>query len=199
MLLTHGHPDHAEGARTFAALADAPVRALDPAVRLGEEGLTSGDVVEVDGLEVRVVGTPGHTGDSLSFVLPADSAVLTGDTVLGRGTSVIAHPEGRLGDYLASLARLRALVHAVAITTVLPGHGPVLDDAGAVVDFYLQHRAQRIAEVRAALAAGARSPRDVVERVYADVDPALWPAAERSVKATLDYLAGIPAPAPRDG
>src|SRR5690606_35916887 len=104
-LLAHGDPDHAEGAARFAELPGTNVRALDPALRLGDEGLAAGDVVTVGGLELRVVPTPGHTSDSLCFHLPADRAVLTGDTVLGRGTTVVAHPDGRLGDYLDSLRR----------------------------------------------------------------------------------------------
>jgi glyoxylase-like metal-dependent hydrolase (beta-lactamase superfamily II) len=115
--------------------------------------------------------------------------VLTGDTVLGRGTTVVAHPDGRLADYLASLRRLRDLATAHEITTVLPGHGPVLTDALAAVEGYLAHRAERLAQVERAVAAGARTPRDVVERVYADVDRVVWPAAELSVRAQLDYLA----------
>ncbi|MEU2595587.1 MBL fold metallo-hydrolase, partial [Streptomyces albidoflavus] len=99
-LLTHGHADHAEGAARFAELTGTTVRALDPALRLGDEGLGAGDVVTTGGLELRVVPTPGHTSDSLSFHLPADRAVLTGDTVLGRGTTMVAHPDGRLGEYL---------------------------------------------------------------------------------------------------
>jgi hypothetical protein len=71
---------------------------------------------------------------------------------------------------------------------VLPGHGPALSNALAVVDFYLAHRAERLAQVEQAVAAGARTPRDVVETVYVDVDPVLWPAAELSVRAQLDYL-----------
>ena len=78
---------------------------------------------------MHVVATPGHTADSVSFVLPADRAVLTGDTVLGRGTTVVAHPDGRLGAYLDSLHRLHALAEAREVTAVWPGHGPVLDDA----------------------------------------------------------------------
>ena len=78
ILLTHGHPDHAEGAATLHALTGAPVRALDPAHRLGSEGLGAGDVIEVAGLELHVVATPGHTADSLTFLLPADRALLTG-------------------------------------------------------------------------------------------------------------------------
>lgn len=189
ILLTHGHADHSAGARRFAALTGAPVLALDPAYRLGDEGLGDGDVVELDGLEIRVVSTPGHSGDSVSFLLPAEQAVLTGDTVLGRGTTVVAHPDGRLGEYLSSLRRLRALASESQATKVWPGHGPVLDDAAAVLDYYLTHRAERLAQVEEALAAGARTPRAVVERVYADVDPILWPAAELSVRAQLDYLA----------
>ncbi|MEU6113691.1 MBL fold metallo-hydrolase [Streptomyces sp. NPDC047117] len=187
-LLTHGHPDHAEGAARFAELTRTPVRALDPALRLGDEGLAAGDVITTGGLELRVVPTPGHTADSLSFHLPADAAVLTGDTILGRGTTVVAHPDGRLGDYLDSLRLLRSLTVDDGVTTVLPGHGPVLNDAQGAVEFYLAHRAKRLAQVETAVEAGHRTAADVVAHVYRDVDRSLWPAAELSVRAQLDYL-----------
>ncbi|MBD0712092.1 MULTISPECIES: MBL fold metallo-hydrolase [unclassified Streptomyces] len=189
-LLTHGHPDHAEGAGRFAELTGTSVRALDPALRLGEEGLGAGEVVTVGGLELRVVATPGHTSDSLSFHLPADGAVLTGDTVLGRGTTMVAHPDGRLGEYLDSLRRLRSLTVDDGVNTVLPGHGPVLEDARGALEFYLAHRAARLAQVEAAVGEGHRTAPEVVARVYADVDRSLWPAAELSVRAQLEYLRG---------
>ncbi|MFF9154954.1 MBL fold metallo-hydrolase [Streptomyces sp. NPDC014846] len=189
-LLTHGHPDHAEGAGRFAELTGTRVRALDPALRLGEEGLAAGDVITVGGLELRVVPTPGHTADSLCFHLPADRAVLTGDTVLGRGTTVVAHPDGRLGDYLDSLRRLRSLTVDDGVHTVLPGHGPVLEDAQGVVEFYLAHRAHRLAQVETAVEDGYRTAAEVVAHVYADVDQSLWPAAELSVRAQMEYLTG---------
>ncbi|MFF7967477.1 MBL fold metallo-hydrolase [Streptomyces sp. NPDC007903] len=187
-LLTHGHADHAEGASRFAEITGTRVRALDPALRLGDEGLGAGDVVTVGGLELRVVPTPGHTSDSLSFHLPADRAVLTGDTVLGRGTTLVAHPDGRLGEYLASLRRLRSLTVDDGVHTVLPGHGPVLEDAQGAVEFYLAHRAHRLAQVETAVENGHRTAEAVVAHVYADVDRSLWPAAELSVRAQLDYL-----------
>jgi glyoxylase-like metal-dependent hydrolase (beta-lactamase superfamily II) len=204
ILLTHGHPDHSEGAATLHELTGAPVRALDPTYRLGSEGLVEGDVVATAGVELRVLATPGHTADSLSFLLTGDvpssagpgaagtaAAVLTGDTILGRGTTVVAYPDGRLGDYLASLGRLAELPTGLG---VLPGHGPELADAQAAARYYLAHRAERLEQVRAALAAAGvgpleASPWAVVERVYADVDRALWPAAELSVRAQLEYLA----------
>jgi glyoxylase-like metal-dependent hydrolase (beta-lactamase superfamily II) len=187
ILLTHGHHDHSEGAARLAELTRAPVRALDPAHRLGDEGLDDGDVVVAAGLEIRVTATPGHSSDSLSFVLtePAgEAAVLTGDTILGRGTTVVAHPDGVLADYLASLRRLREL----GDVTVLPGHGSELPSAGVVAEQYLLHREQRLEQVREALAAGATTAREVVEIVYADVDRSLWPAATMSVLAQLEYL-----------
>ncbi|MFH8369228.1 MBL fold metallo-hydrolase [Streptomyces sp. NPDC018031] len=187
-LLTHGHPDHAEGAARFAELTRTRVRALDPALRLGDEGLAAGDVVTTGGLELRVVPTPGHTADSLSFHLPADAAVLTGDTVLGRGTTVVAHPDGRLGDYLDSLRRLQSLTVDDGVDTVLPGHGPVLNDARGAIEFYLAHRAHRLAQVETAVESGHREASEVVAHVYADVDRSLWPAAELSVRAQLEYL-----------
>ncbi|ONH26265.1 MBL fold metallo-hydrolase [Pseudofrankia asymbiotica] len=201
ILLTHGHPDHSEGAAVLHALTGAPVRALDPAHRLGSEGLVEGDVVAAAGIELRVMATPGHSADSLSFLLFGDTAgtavadgaplaVLTGDTILGRGTTVVAHPDGRLADYLASLRRLSELPEGLA---VLPGHGPELPDARGAAAYYLAHRAQRLEQVRTALTAAGvgpaeATPRDIVERVYADVDRVLWPAAELSVRAQLDYL-----------
>jgi glyoxylase-like metal-dependent hydrolase (beta-lactamase superfamily II) len=193
VLLTHGHLDHSEAARSFAERMGCPVRALDPRHRLGDEGLGDGDVVSVDGLEVHVVGTPGHTSDSLSFVLPQERAVLTGDTVLGRGTTVVAHPDGQLGAYLDSLDRLHRLAEAQEVTAVWPGHGPVIEDALDVLDFYLAHRTERLEQVREALRQvgdAEDAPRRVVEIVYADVDPVLWGAAELSVRAQIDYLRG---------
>ncbi|MFL6061611.1 MAG: MBL fold metallo-hydrolase [Marmoricola sp.] len=199
VLLTHHHFDHSESAKEFAARWGCGVRALDPEYRLGSEGLGDCDVVEVDGLEVRVVGTPGHTADSLCFWVPAEDAVLTGDTVLGRGTTVVAHPDGELGAYLDSLDRLHALAAAREVTTIWPGHGPVIEDALGALDYYIAHRGQRLDQVREALRTLQQAdhpegiavdelPRRVVEIVYTDVDPVLWGAAELSVRAQLEYL-----------
>jgi glyoxylase-like metal-dependent hydrolase (beta-lactamase superfamily II) len=187
-ILTHGHADHAEGAGRFAELTGAPTWA----VGTGHEDLGDGDVVRAGGLELRVVATPGHTSDSISFALPADHALLTGDTVLGRGTTVVAHPDGELAAYLESLGRIAALTGDGSVTTILPGHGPVVPDAAAMVAFYRIHRRERLEQVRQALADGAASAPDpvqaVVERVYADVPREVWPAAAMSVRAQLDYL-----------
>jgi len=192
ILLTHGHPDHAEGAHVFQEMTGAPMTAVEPRLVVGSEPLRGGETfTEVGGLTVTAVATPGHTSDSVSFVVAGDEpALLTGDTILGRGSTVVAHPDGQLAPYLDSLARLRDLGPML----LLPGHGPVRPDAAALASDYLAHRTQRLGQVRAALAAGDRSARDVVRRVYADIDRSLWPAAELSVLAQLDYLATRPAP-----
>ena len=187
IVLTHRHIDHSAGARRLADLTGAPVRAVDPSQRLGSEGLAAGDVLDSSGCELRVIVTPGHTDDSVCLHLPADNVVLTGDTVLGRGTAVIAD-DGSLGDYLDSLRQLRALTEQTGLSALLPGHGPLLADPAGVLDFYLTHRAERLDEVRAAVAAGDRTPAEIVPRVYAAVDPALWPFAQSSVRAQLRYL-----------
>ena len=187
IVLTHGHLDHSAGAARFAELSGAPVGALDPGLRLGTEGYRPGDVITASGCELRVVATPGHTADSLSLLLGADGALLTGDTVLGRGTTVIAS-DGSLGDYLRTLDELRTLADDAGLRVLLPGHGPLLGDPAGVLDYYIAHRKERLDQVRAALTAGARTPAQVVAIVYADVDRSLWPAAELSVRAQLDYL-----------
>jgi glyoxylase-like metal-dependent hydrolase (beta-lactamase superfamily II) len=189
IVLTHGHADHSAGARRLSELTGAPVLAIDPGHRLGAaEPLGPGDVVRAGGCELLVIPTPGHTGDSVSLMLEADAAVLTGDTVLGRGTTVIAG-DGNLGDYLVSLDRLRILAGGDGLRALLPGHGPLLAHPAATLDDYIAHRAERLAEIEAALAAGYVTVPDIVARVYVDVDRALWPFAEWSVRAQLIYLA----------
>ncbi|WP_329005105.1 MBL fold metallo-hydrolase [Kribbella sp. NBC_00709] len=194
VLLTHKHPDHSEGAAWFANRAGCGVRAVDPAFRIPTDhahGLGEGDVITADGLRIEVLPTPGHTLDSVCFWLPQDGSLLTGDTVLGRGTSVVAYPDGALGPYLDSLNNLRAFANSPAgVARLLPGHGPVIDDPAAVLTYYLNHREERLAQVRTALAEGHTTPESIVEHVYADVPHPLWPAAERSVRAQLDYLNG---------
>jgi glyoxylase-like metal-dependent hydrolase (beta-lactamase superfamily II) len=189
VVVTHGHADHTDGLAALRRRVDAPVLAVDHAWRAGTDEPLDGAHLEVGGLRLQVLRTPGHTADSLCLVLPDDAAVLTGDTVLGRGPSVVAHPDGRLGPYLASLRRLRALADVGTVQTLLVGHGPVRPDAADALDALWQHRQGRLAEVRAAVRAGATSVDDVVAVVYAAVDPVLWPAAARSVAAQLAYLA----------
>ena len=135
------------------------------------------------------MATPGHSADSVSLLLPADGALFTGDTVLGRGTTVIAQ-DGNLGDYLRSLEQLRELAEAAGLRLLLPGHGPMLANPIGTLDYYLAHRAERLDQVRSALAAGVRTPAEIVAMIYTDVDESVWPAAEWSVRAQLDYLDG---------
>lgn len=171
--VTHHHPDHAAGLGRFAALSG-----------VAPTPVAGGDVLEVDGLRLAVLATPGHTADSVTFLDEQDGCLYTGDTVLGRGTTVVAHPDGRLADYLDSLERLAGC----GASRIRPGHGPEVADPAAWLDYYREHRAARLDQVRGALASGARTPREVVELVYADVDRDLWPAAEQSVAAQLQYL-----------
>ena len=187
-ILTHGHIDHSESARRWHELTGAPVRALDPGHRYGGEGLGGGEVIDVDGLEVQVVATPGHSADSVSLVIPAEGFILTGDTVLGRGTTVVAWPDGDLGAYLNSLDLLRARAESVAAQRLLPGHGPVLEDPVGVIDGYVEHRRARLDQVRAAMAAGAKTAEEVVDAVYDDIPEAVRPAAIMSAQAQVDYL-----------
>ena len=187
ILITHGHPDHVEGAHRLATLAGgAPVLAADPAYRVAAEQWPPGDRLDGYGVRITALETPGHTADSVCFLaeVAGERVIFTGDTILGRGTTVVAHPDGDLGAYLASLATLTAY----AGVPTLPGHGPALADCAAAARFYLAHRQARLAQVRQVVAEGVTSAPEVVARVYADVDRSLWGAAEWSVRAQLAYL-----------
>ncbi|NDO89490.1 MBL fold metallo-hydrolase [Cellulosimicrobium composti] len=212
VLVTHRHADHTAGSPRLRARTGAPVRAADPDHCHGGAPLRGGETIRAAGLRIDVLATPGHTADSVCLVLPDDDpggTVLTGDTVLGTGTTVIAEPDGSLGDYLASLDALEAVATRAVPgpATGLPGHGPVVDDLGQRVRAYRAHRHERLAQVRAALAGLGLDPAapDAVDRVvahvYADVDPSVRGAARQSVTAQLAHLAatdGRPGTGPAD-
>jgi glyoxylase-like metal-dependent hydrolase (beta-lactamase superfamily II) len=194
ILLTHRHLDHSESAAMLAERAGCGVRAADPQLRIGPDGLDGGELIILGSLSLEVVETPGHTSDSRSLLLSGPDGVnrlITGDMVLGRGTTVITYPDGDLAAYFDSLVTLEQLVSSRNVTELLPGHGPVVTDPMGWLVFYRRHRLERLDQVRAALAAGDRTPSEIVARVYADVDRSVWPAAEQSVRAQLDYLRNL--------
>jgi glyoxylase-like metal-dependent hydrolase (beta-lactamase superfamily II) len=195
VLISHKHGDHTDGIDKLVDRTGAVVRAVGSGFLRGLGGpLTDGEVIEAAGLRIKVMATPGHTADSLSFLVDiwgersdgGNGAVLTADTVLGRGTTVIDDEDGSLAAYLESLRRLQGLGRR----TVLPGHGPDLEDLGEIARTYLAHREERLDQVRAALRVLGEDAtvKQVVEHVYIDVDKKLWPAAEKSTQAQLDYL-----------
>lgn len=185
VLISHRHGDHTDGIDRLVDATGATVRSVGSGFLRGlGGGLTDGEVIDAAGLRITVLATPGHTADSVSFLL--DDAVLTADTVLGRGTTVIDDEDGSLRDYLESLQRLAGLGGRM----VLPGHGPDLPDIGDVTAMYLAHRRERLDQVRQAVRVlgDDATARQIVEHVYTDVDDKLWDAAEKSVRAQLDYL-----------
>ena len=182
ILLTHGHPDHREGALELAALCGAPVLAATNTDVAGVEArLADGDVIHAGGRPLRVVYTPGHRFDHLCFLLEDMHVLLAGDIVAGVGTVVIAPPEGDLRAYLASLRRLQGL----DLAQMLPGHGPVIDDPAALLDRYIRHRAEREQQVLAGLTHGARRVDDLVAAIYPDLGRSLHVAAALSLTAHL--------------
>lgn len=191
-LITHRHCDHTGAIKYFREQTGAPIRARAEKYSKGAPPLKDREIIEAAGLRITVLHTPGHTGDSVSFLVDHDGqkAILTGDTILGGGTTVLDPQDGTLRDYMNSLNRLIVEGEGAAL---LPGHGPDHPDLIPVARFYKTHREDRIDQVRAALddlgeSAATVKPRKVVKKVYADVDKKLWPAAKMSVKAQLAYL-----------
>ena len=184
VVMTHHHADHAQAAGWAAAWGAQAFGFSPHLIPAPVTGLADGAVLTRAGLRLEAVYTPGHASDHLCLRVTDTGAVLTGDHVLGRGTTVVAWPDGDMRAYMASLRRLATL----AATMLYPGHGPRLPDPASAVAEYITHREQREAQIVSALLAGHQTPPEVVARVYAEVDTALHPAAERSVRAHLEKL-----------
>ena len=177
VLITHGHPDHVGG---LAAIA-----ARWPSVRAFVFSDPMDGVVEAGDSDLRVVHTPGHSPDHLCFFDDRSRDLYCGDLVRAGGSIVIpASKGGNVRHYLDSLARVRDL----SPRRLLPGHGPIIEDPGALIDEYVKHRAEREDEVTAALRAGLMTPEQITARVYGPLSPVLAAAAADTVLAHLMKL-----------
>ena len=185
--LTHAHADHAASA-AGAAARWGELRASSATLDLvGAAGraLADDEVLEPgEGLRLRAIPTPGHAADHLCYLLEPSRALFTGDLVLGEGSTMIAHPDGSVEAYLASLARLAAL----RPERLLPGHGPPVEDALARLEECRAHRLRRVASVRRALEAGARTPERIRDAVYGDLPASHHAAAHLTIRAYLAFL-----------
>lgn len=195
--LTHHHLDHTAGVPALVERTGAPVRAARESLCRDAPALVDGEQVIVGAGDpghwcgVTALAIPGHTGDSVGMLVEAEGAdtlLLTGDMVLGTGTTVIAHPDGDLAAFFTSLDVMEEVVGRHRVRAILPGHGPVVDDPAGVLHYYRRHRRERLEQVRAAVESGARTPSEVVDRVYTGLAAELRPAAEQSAKAQLEHL-----------
>ncbi len=179
ILLTHAHIDHSEGAPDLSALVGAPV-------------ISSREIAGLDlgTVELHMHRTPGHSSDSvcITVISPSGRYLLSGDTILGRGTTLVAHPDGVLSEYFDSLRLLRDHCNEQGINTLLPGHGPIAESPVALIDFYEKHRLERLEQIRAAIQEGNTTVESITSLVYADIDPKIRIAAELTVAAQLHYL-----------
>jgi glyoxylase-like metal-dependent hydrolase (beta-lactamase superfamily II) len=204
ILVTHTHRDHSPGARALQAATGAPIVGCGPhrAARPLAEGelpaldagadrehrpdreLLAGDRVQGPGWTLEALPTPGHTANHLAFVLPEENTLFSGDHVMAWSTSIVAPPDGRMADYMASLA----LLAERGEQRYWPGHGGPVNQPARFVRALLQHRRARETAILERLAAGDRLIRDIVPRLYAGVSPALHGAAGLSVYAHLEDL-----------
>ena len=188
VVLTHRHRDHMGGVGDLGArFPGIPVAKMihkDAELPAGIADLRDGQTVAGDDVTLIPIHTPGHASDHLCFYLPEEQALFTGDLVLGGSTTVIPDEDGDLGQYLDSLRRIQAL----AVRRIYPAHGPVIEDAPAKIQEYLDHRMLRERQILDALADGAVTIPDMVKIIYAEVPVALHAHAAMSVHSHLKKL-----------
>ncbi len=186
ILLTHHHPDHAEGAREFAEYLDAPLAGHPSKLEI-DIPLEDGSFLEVGSLKLTAMHTPGHSSDHLCFYLPEERVAFTGDHLMGGNTSVIAPPDGSMRDYLESLRKLGR----TRPTFALPGHGQPLPEPVAAIGWYIEHRLEReraILKLLRSVAPEAVEVGEIVEALYSDIPRSVHRIAEFSVWAHLIKL-----------
>jgi glyoxylase-like metal-dependent hydrolase (beta-lactamase superfamily II) len=195
ILTTHTHGDHSPLAHPLQAAVGGVIHGLpDPGADTGEiaperlfrpdETLHDGVAITGPGWTLEPVFTPGHASNHMAFALPEEDTLFSGDHVMGWSTTIVSPPDGRMGDYLASLDR----VIARGFSRLRPCHGPAVEDPAPFLAAYRAHRLEREAQVMAQLAAGRARIADMVADLYAAVDPRLHPAAARSLWAHLIHL-----------
>ncbi|HVE72042.1 MAG TPA: MBL fold metallo-hydrolase [Thermoanaerobaculia bacterium] len=183
ILITHRHADHAPAAVPLKARSGAKIIAPRNVLDEVDQRVSGGELLEIDGETIEVIATPGHTNEHVCYLI-AGGDLFTGDTVLGAGTTAIFPPDGHMGDYIRSLRTLRARNPK----RIFPAHGPVRDDAVALLDEYITHRLQREQQVLDAVTSGANTPSEMRARIYPELDPRLHGAAEIQIEAHLIKL-----------
>ncbi|MGO1545236.1 MAG: MBL fold metallo-hydrolase [Gulosibacter sp.] len=193
VLYTHWHSDHTGAFERFSEMTNAPSRAAKTQYTRGAGPLVDGEVIELGGIRIRVLATPGHSSDSISVVLPAygeHGAILTGDTILGGSTTMIDHPDGSLADYFETLDKIEALGDA----RIFPAHGDPIESAATEARRLRAHRQERLQQIQHILATHAQetgedaSVDDILAAVYADAPEFVVKAARLSIEAQLSFL-----------
>lgn len=186
ILVTHRHSDHFQGAGGLVRRTGAPVYAWgeQPVGNIAVSALTDGARVTCGGSALLALHTPGHASDHLCFLLEGAASLFSGDTILGRGTSVIAPPDGNMKAYMKSLRRLERL----PVTRIYPGHFDPLDGGRMVIAGYIAHRLERERAIIDACSGKARSLDEIVAGAYGDTPGPLRAIARFSAQAHLEIL-----------
>ncbi|MCL1798512.1 MAG: MBL fold metallo-hydrolase [Eggerthellaceae bacterium] len=190
IVLTHGHPDHSEGATEASRRWGAPVFSRS------HENLAEGPFQPVDaGPLFEVVYLPGHSSDSVGICFPLDRSIATGDLVFAQSPTVICWPDGTLQDYFESLRRVKALVREGSYLRLLSAHGPPVENPLTDISLAEAHRFKRLAQVRGAIHRGGTiDVEHLAQAVYDDVDARLDLATRANIQAQIDYLFAIDDP-----
>ena len=175
--VTHSHADHAGAAPALAERTGAEV------IGAVEDGFG----IEATEFRLGALPTPGHTSDSVCWLLEEERMLFSGDTVIDGSTVAIAPPDGDMLAYLSSLERLTN--RRLRLRTIAPGHGHLIEDPAARLAGYIAHRLEREASIVTALEAGSATIDQLVDAVYVDLKPALRDAACQTVHAHLLKLA----------
>lgn len=196
IFVTHNHLDHSPLAKPLQALtgavtygcpltgptgedSDVRMEAGDDRGFVADVGVCDGGTFQGEGWTIEAIATPGHTSNHICYALLEENLLFSGDHIMGWSTTVISPPDGDMGDYFASLDRIKAR----GFNTLWPTHGPPITEPARFVQAYIDHRRNREAQILGAIGQGLSRIKAMVPVLYKDVDPRLHPAAAHSVLA----------------
>ena len=193
IIVTHTHPDHSPGVKLLQEAIDVPAYGLITDTTKDQDKtfsplklLSDGEVLDEEEYSIEVIHTPGHASNHLCYLLKEEGLIFTGDHIMSGSTVVISPPDGNMKHYIQSLEKLKNY----DLRTIAPGHGETMKDPQLVAEWIVNHRLEREEKVSNALKeAGEGTPDTLVDKVYDDVDPSLFPIAKWSLQAHLLKLA----------